>query len=73
MKVTNLSLWAIHVASLTLATPVLDTASPEHPNPAPIVKRDSPTGFAAGEPEDSNGKGGPILGRFSTRLRSPCF
>ena len=71
MKLTSLSLLAVQAASLTLATPVLDT----YPHPATIARRATPTGFAGGEPEDATGKGGPILGECFGRhlFRCSCF
>jgi hypothetical protein len=57
MKFINIALWTAPLASLAAATPLLDLQANVAIDAAP-----TPSGFAAGEPEDSNGKGGPILG-----------
>ena len=61
MKFTTLAIWLAPFASLAFATP---TPSLEDFNPHVVEKRATPTGtgFAAGQPEDATGKGGPILG-----------
>lgn len=61
MKFNTLALWVAPFASLAFATP---TPSLEDSHPHVVEKRAAPTGtgFAAGQPEDATGKGGPILG-----------
>ena len=57
MKFVNIALWAAPLVTLAAATPLLDLQAN-----VVVEKSATPSGFAAGEPEDANGKGGPILG-----------
>jgi hypothetical protein len=68
MKFNTLALWAAPFASLAFATPIL---SSENSHPHVVEKRaaPTPTGFAAGQPEDPTGKGGPILGNSISNVR----
>jgi hypothetical protein len=61
MKFSRNALWALPLVSLATAIP---TANQDDVVPQVVEKRAAPTGtgFAAGQPEDANGKGGPVLG-----------
>lgn len=69
MKFTKLAVLFAPLV-LTAATP---TPSIEEAHPLVVEKRAAPTGtgFAAGQPEDATGKGGPILGGFDINCQAP--